>query len=169
MNYEIKLNIFPSVNRLVAKEIIKYIDWLKERYSFPEQLTIIITGASYLVSDKTGNHVTSTFGKPWGEQKDYYMKIAVGDFFEMHRWGRRNAVYSILNDISYGLMQYYDLLSTEKADFNEEEIDKKATQLTIDYSIERGVLLGDMYRKIHHWGMSAVRKYRNSKSNRIKK
>ncbi len=77
MRGKIKLNILPSVNRLVAKEIIKYIDWLKERYSFPEQLTIIITGASYLVSDKTGNHVTSTFGKPWGEQKDYYMKIAV--------------------------------------------------------------------------------------------
>ena len=34
MRGKIKLNILPSVNRLVAKEIIKYIDWLKERYKW---------------------------------------------------------------------------------------------------------------------------------------
>ena len=77
MNYEIKLNIFPSVNRLVAKEIIKYIDWLKERYSFPEQLTIIITGASYLVSDKTGKRT----GLYWNECK--YISTEDDNIFEV--------------------------------------------------------------------------------------
>ncbi len=154
----INLDIRPSVNRFIAKEIKKYVAWLEVNHSLPKELRIIVTGVSFIRSIDH-EHVSSTFWAPFDKEEACYMKISTGDFWELEKWGKDSAIYSTLNSISHELIHYHQWLEDKELHGN--ETDKKATLLTNEYVEYRGFPHGE--NRIHRWGWSGIPKYRKYK------
>ncbi|MFJ3330680.1 hypothetical protein [Enterococcus sp. NPDC086594] len=128
----IKLSVRPTVNKLIAKKIINYIEWLSKNYEFPLQVDINITGAKFVYNSITVEKVIGTFYAPFDKAERSRIKISTGDFAQLMKLhGKDDAIFYILETISHEIQHYYQWV--DDLDFDEEDAEYGATELTTEY------------------------------------
>lgn len=128
----IKLSVRPTVNKLIAKKITNYIDWLSKNYDFPLPVDINITGAKFVYNSITVEKVLGTFYAPFDKEERSRIKISTGDFAQLMKlYGKEDAIFYILETISHEIQHYYQWV--DDLDFDEEDAEYGATELTTEY------------------------------------
>ncbi|WP_301389549.1 hypothetical protein [Enterococcus entomosocium] len=128
----IKLSVRPTVNKLIAKKIINYIEWLSKNYEFPLQVDINITGAKFVYNSITVEKVIGTFYAPFDKTERSRIKISTGDFAQLMKLhGKEDAIFYMLETISHEIQHYYQWV--DDLDFDEEDAEYGATELTTEY------------------------------------
>lgn len=128
----IKLSVRPTVNKLIAKKIINYIEWLSKNYEFPLQVDINITGAKFVYNSITVEKVNGTFYAPFDKTERSRIKISTGDFAQLMKLhGKEDAIFYMLETISHEIQHYYQWV--DDLDFDEEDAEYGATELTTEY------------------------------------
>ena len=76
------LDLRPSVNPCVGKQINGFVQWLNQEENFQEDVTIAVTGAKFVYNSITMEKVLGTFFAPFdGSELLPFMKVATGNFF----------------------------------------------------------------------------------------
>ena len=128
----LKVSISPSVKKMMKKEIKLYLIWLRENYNFPLDLKIFISPDEFIVTMISREKVSATFFAPFDKKETGIIKVATGDFNGLLKEeGKINALNMTLNSISHELQHYYQWV--EDLEFDEEEAEEGAFELTIEY------------------------------------
>ena len=128
----LKVSISPSVKKMIKKEIKLYLIWLRKNYNFPLDLKILISPDEFIVTMISREKVSATFFAPFDKKETGIIKVATGDFNELLKEkGKINALNMTLNSISHELQHYYQWV--EDLEFDEEEAEEGAFELTIEY------------------------------------
>ena len=128
----LKVSISPSVKKMIKKEIKLYLIWLRENYNFPLDLKIFISPDEFIVTMISREKVSATFFAPFDKKETGIIKVATGDFNGLLKEkGKINALNMTLNSISHELQHYYQWV--EDLDFDEEEAEEGAFELTVEY------------------------------------
>ena len=128
----LKVSISPSVKKMIKKEIKLYLIWLRENYNFPLDLKILISPDEFIVTMISREKVSATFFAPFDKKETGIIKVATGDFNGLLKEnGKINALNMTLNSISHELQHYYQWV--EDLEFDEEEAEDGAFELTIEY------------------------------------
>ena len=128
----LKVSISPSVKKMIKKEIKLYLIWLRKNYNFPLDLKILISPDEFIVTMISREKVSATFFAPFDKKETGIIKVATGDFDELLKEkGKTRALNMTLNSISHELQHYYQWV--EDLEFDEEEAEEGAFELTIEY------------------------------------
>ena len=128
----LKVSISPSVKKMIKKEIKLYLIWLRKNYNFPLDLKILISPDEFIVTMISREKVSATFFAPFDKKETGIIKVATGDFNGLLKEeGKINALNMTLNSISHELQHYYQWV--EDLEFDEEEAEEGAFELTIEY------------------------------------
>ena len=128
----LKVSISPSVKKMIKKEIKLYLIWLRKNYNFPLDLKIFISPDEFIVTMISREKVSATFFAPFDKKETGIIKVATGDFNGLLKEeGKINALNMTLNSISHELQHYYQWV--EDLEFDEEEAEEGAFELTIEY------------------------------------
>ncbi|WP_270790203.1 hypothetical protein [Enterococcus diestrammenae] len=127
--------IKPSVNRYVGKEVKQYIDWINSTMSFPKNVTIDITGSSYVYNSITTEKVAGTFFGPYSNSTLVpYIKIATGDFFQaVDKYGIDKAKLDLYNILSHEIVHFIQWL--DDAPYDEAQAESQAEKISDCYFI----------------------------------
>ncbi|WP_265459359.1 hypothetical protein [Enterococcus sp. HY326] len=145
----INIQIKPSTNTFVAKEICNFVDWLEANYDFPRVIYLNVTGANFIRNKEDGTKNAATIFLPFSPFEHAQMNISTGDFFSLVKeQGKDNAIYTTLESISHEVQHYYQWLDNLKLD--ETEAEEGAAELTYEYVDERGFIFPTKKKSWHY-------------------
>lgn len=141
----IHLSIRPSVNQLIASEIINFLIWFENNYDLPKKVQVTLTGAKFIVNMK-GEKVFASCFLPDNPNESILLKISTGDFIDLIKEaGKDQAVYTTLHTVLHEFQHYFQGVNDWPLD--EVEADDISKDLTQDYlDTQRGF----RYAENHH-------------------
>ena len=84
----IRLRFDTEVDIEVKQSCKEFIYWLKEQYEFPVRVPIYFKNSKEILT-LDGRTASAVFFGPYDGEEEPYIKIAVGDYKEMLREGKR--------------------------------------------------------------------------------
>ena len=100
-----------NVDYEVKRAIMNCVKWLRSEYIFPKKIRIYVKSARRIKA-QNGENVCGTFFRPADRNKEPYIKVATGDYFELlAQRGRDNALSAILQTIMHELTHYFQWLN----------------------------------------------------------
>ena len=97
----------PEVKR-ACKE---FCCWLRKKYYFPVRVPVYIRN-KYKVKAFDGEMVKAFFGYYQERSHEPYVSVAVGDYSRvLNKWGKDNALSSILGSIAHELTHYFQWIN----------------------------------------------------------
>ena len=110
----LRLRFDKGVDVDVRKACIKYAKWLRTHFYFPMRIPIYFKNTNTLkTADEKGAY--ATFFRPDRYCVEPYIRIAVGDYKKRKtEWGKDNAIFAYLCDMTHELTHYYQMCSDLK-------------------------------------------------------
>lgn len=100
-------NVEPEVKRAIRE----CAEWLRLEYVFPKRVNMYVKSTERIKA-KNGENVCGTFFRPADRDVEPYIRIATGDFSKLfEKWGKDNALASILRTIMHELSHYFQWLN----------------------------------------------------------
>ncbi len=124
----LRLKSDKGVDAEVKRACKDFCKWLRKKYCFPVRVPVYLK-SSYRIKSKDGDTVCGTFFEPDNACVEPYIRIATGDYNELvEKWGKDNALASILIVIAHELTHYFQWIND--VDLTENGYDRQA----INYS-----------------------------------
>ena len=97
----------------VRNALFKFAKWLRSEYEFPIRVPVYLSDKiRILTQDKRS--CTASFFAPYDKSAEPYIRIAVGDYkIIKRRYGRDNALASILSSLAHEIVHYRQWLNDE--------------------------------------------------------
>ena len=103
-----------NVDEEVRRACLEFGKWLRQEYYFPIRVPIYVKSA-YKLKTRDGGLVIGTFFEPFDRSKEPYARIATGDYYDLiAKWGKNDAIYSILHTIAHELSHYFQWINDVK-------------------------------------------------------
>ena len=97
----------PEVRR-ACKE---FCAWIRKNYCIPKRVVIYFKDKEFIRS-QDGEFVSATFLGPFDYSVEPYIRIATGDYQKLYaKFGKDNALSSILGSISHELTHYFQWIN----------------------------------------------------------
>jgi hypothetical protein len=107
----LRLRFDQTVDPEVKRSCKEFCQWLRKEYFFPQRIVIYFK-SSYQIKAFDGEMVSGTCFLPFDKNVEPYVRIAVGDYYEMlEKRGKDNALASILNTIAHELTHYFQWIN----------------------------------------------------------
>ncbi len=95
--------------------------WLRKKYVFPIRVSVYIKNSFYIKA-MDGENVSATFLGPFDRLAEPYIKIAVGDYYDLvEKYNEFNALCSSIASLAHELTHYYQWLNDVVLSENQEE------------------------------------------------
>ena len=109
-NNRVEINCAYGVDRDLRSSIYLFISWMKNHYQFPMPITVYIVNKRYIYA-ADGDRVVGTCYQPASFEDEAYIRIAVGDYSDLLKRGRDNAIASILYTLAHEITHYYQWIN----------------------------------------------------------
>jgi len=107
----IRFRFDKSVDPEVRRACLQFALWLRSEYYFPVRVPIYVKGIKRIRA-KDGDFVVGTFFEPCSYLDEPYIKIASGDYVDLHeKRGKDNALATILSSLSHELTHYFQWIN----------------------------------------------------------
>ncbi|EAK8386875.1 hypothetical protein CIC46_15170 [Listeria monocytogenes] len=124
--------IAKSTQRLIKKEITKYLDWLIKHYNFPLEIKIIVYNHEYIRSVMTAIQVDASFFAPFDQKETGVLRVNVGDYGNILKDNSfKDIINVLLARISRQIQYYYQWV--DNSEFNEEIAEYGGRELLREY------------------------------------
>ena len=117
----LRIRYEKNVNSEVKRAINEFVCWLRNEYVFPKRINMYVK-EKRRIKAMNGENVCGTFFRPTDRNEEPYIKIATGDYLELFdKWGKDDALASILTAIAHELTHYFQWLNDLNLTFIGEE------------------------------------------------
>lgn len=125
------LHFESGVNQEVKRACVAFARWLRKEYYFPLSVHVYVKETKQILNRK-GELVLSTCWLPDHKEYHPYIRIATGDYEELlFRWGKDNAIASILMDLSCELTHYFQWVNNIQQSIKKERAQARECAKTI--------------------------------------
>ena len=127
--------VHPEVKRACTEFAI----WLRSQYYFPLRMPVYVKNKKTVLT-KDGENVVGLFFEPFSYKDEPYIKIAVGDYETLEvKWGKDNALASILLTLAHEITHYYQWLNNIQitSSSRERQANRCAKYIIDEYSLTR--------------------------------
>lgn len=101
----------PLVNQEVRQAIHKFCLWLRKEFCFPIRVNVYVKAAD-TIKAMDGERVSATFFGPYYHSLEPYIRLSTGDYLKQKgKFGRDNALASILTSLAHELSHYYQWIN----------------------------------------------------------
>lgn len=98
----------------VKRALHKFCVWLRREFDFPVRVNVYVKAAASIKA-KDGEMVSATFFGPYDHSLEPYIKISTGEYYKLKsKYGRDDAIASILKSLSHELSHYFQWLNCIK-------------------------------------------------------
>lgn len=88
--------------------------WLRREYYFPKRVPVYVKN-SKRIKARDGDMCTGIFFGPDNRDDEPYIRAAAGDYYELlEKWGKDNALGTILGTIAHELTHYFQWVNDIK-------------------------------------------------------
>ncbi len=111
VRHGLRVRYAADLNPEVKQSICRFISWVREEYDFPMRVVVYVKAdKSIIARDKT--LVNGTFTSSNDPYTEPYIRVATGDYLKnKQKWGRDDALATILHTIAHELTHYYQWLN----------------------------------------------------------
>ena len=135
----IRIRYEKGVDPEVKRAIGDFINWLRSEYVFPKRVNLYVK-AERRIRATNGEFVCGTFFRPADRNKEPYIRVATGDYYELlSECGKDNALARILSSIASVFTYYFQWLNDIELTFIGEDRQASfyAKKIMYDYSETR--------------------------------
>ncbi len=102
----LRIKFEKGVDPEVRRAILEFAVWLRQQVDFPIRVPVYVKKATQIKS-KEGELVCGTFWEPDNKNVEPYIRVSTGDYYELiEKWGKDNALASILDTIAHEIAHY---------------------------------------------------------------
>lgn len=141
----ISLHCAKGMDGRLRSFFLDFVKWLRCRYAFPVRVNMYLKNTKHIRA-MDGENVSATIFTPFDRSETPFIKIAVGDFYELReKKGEFNAICATVSSLAHELTHYYQWLSGKKMSEVCEERQARyyARRKVYEYLEERGYDLWD--------------------------
>ena len=107
----IRLKCEKNVDKDLKSACVSFFKWLRTEYSFPIRIPVYLKKTTSLKA-ADGDSVKGIFFEPVEYSVEPYIKIAAGDYCNLkNKWGRDDAIATILTCIAHELTHYFQWIN----------------------------------------------------------
>jgi len=97
---------------VVAKALVRFASWLRQTQEFPIRVPVYLSPLEK-VRALDGRLCSASFFAPWDRNVEPYIRIATGDYRELHEeMGRDNALASFIMSLAHEVVHYQQWVQT---------------------------------------------------------
>ncbi|MCI2255268.1 hypothetical protein L2D08_12910 [Domibacillus sp. PGB-M46] len=128
----LKIKSEKGVHPEVKAECTKFCNWLQWQMTFDVRVVIYLKQDTLIKNRTTNEMAAATFFAPYDKEEEPYIRIATGSYEKLIvEYGKKNALYEILDSIAHEIIHYRQWLNDVKID--EEKAEEEGLKLMDQY------------------------------------
>lgn len=130
----LRMHYGKEIDRKVKLFFYDFSKWLRKNYAFPIRVNVYVKNSCYIKSID-GEHISATFFGPFDRLVEPYIKIAVGDYYDLiKKYDEFNALCSCIASLAHELTHYFQWINDFRLTQDQEERQAKNYAKKIVYA-----------------------------------